>query len=838
MVTHTSMSPRLQLGRVVREAFLAELVLMLDELAAVVQVRLNEVLDEATNIRDSQTRRDIWMAYKTARARWVEKTAQAWRQHLSQGGEANPLGDLGAEGMTLQDAGVLENKIYASRLAIAVNECVLGEFDDLRVRMRALENLEDLGGRDLFRVEVLSLILVEQWGLAGMSVESWQPVSAAVERVLMERLLPAYKNANAMLVAKGVLPVIALNDRVKLRPRMGDSARSPVQGGGDTDPLGLRTERGGEGRTSAHSTSAMGSGWASSSGMAAGPGAGARTRSGAPAQGGGSGFAGQTERGGGASTGSGAGTSSGAAPFWRTAPSERHGLAHSTADETRMLTSTSPLARARSRAQGVFSQIRRLFASGVGGEYVSTAQQPPSPALVQAISPQVVAQNYADGGTLYQDYSPAGVARVAEDLRERSVELKKKAETKGEKAIIEIVALMFQAILAEERIPPGIRVWFARLQMPVLRVALEDPDFLGATDHPARALIDRMGSCVMGFEASGVQGAAMEAEVKRIVQVVEQYPETGKKVYQIVYDEFQKFLSKFLTEKGPTKKVVSVALQVEQKETLAIQYTIELRNMLKGMPVRDEIRDFLYKVWAEVLAVSALRQGAKHPDTLSLKACATDLVWAASAKPSRADRTRVIQDLPHMLQRLRSGMSMLALPADEQEAHVKKISDTLADAFLSKTQAIPQAKIDAMARRLAALEDFVSEDGMGDLPLDSESLEMMLGIDAAPIEVINTGGSRPNAAMLAWAAELQPGTWFTLDYNHQKLPVQLAWHSERRHLNLFAAISGRSFLLQGGRLAAYLQSGLLVPQEEETLTVRATRDALAKLEANPERLLS
>jgi hypothetical protein len=29
-----------------------------------------------------------------------------------------------------------------------------------------------------------------------------------------------------------------------------------------------------------------------------------------------------------------------------------------------------------------------------------------------------------------------------------------------------------------------------------------------------------------------------------------------------------------------------------------------------------------------------------------------------------------------------------------------------------------------------------------------------------------------------------------------------------------------------------------VPQEEETLTLRATRDALAKLDANPERLLN
>jgi hypothetical protein len=30
------------------------------------------------------------------------------------------------------------------------------------------------------------------------------------------------------------------------------------------------------------------------------------------------------------------------------------------------------------------------------------------------------------------------------------------------------------------------RVWFARLQMPVLRVAVSEPDFFATVDHPAR----------------------------------------------------------------------------------------------------------------------------------------------------------------------------------------------------------------------------------------------------------------------------------------------------------------------------------------------------------------
>jgi hypothetical protein len=280
-----------------------------------------------------------------------------------------------------------------------------------------------------------------------------------------------------------------------------------------------------------------------------------------------------------------------------------------------------------------------------------------------------------------------------------------------------------------------------------------------------------------------------------------------------------------------------VAQQVEQKETLTIQYTIEMRNMLKDMPVRDEIREFLFKVWADVLAVAAVRKGPQHADTLALKKSATDLVWAASAKPNRSDRARVIQDLPQLLQKLRAGMTMLGIAPSAQEAHIKIVSDTLADAFLSKTQAIPNEQIQAMAARLANLEDFVSEDGMGDLPLDAQSIELMLGMDASMIDVVADGGSKPTAAMLAWAQELQLGSWFTLDHNGVIAQIQFVWRSDRKHLNLFASTDGRSYLIQAGRLAAYLQAGLLLPQEEETLTVRATRDALVKLEANPERLL-
>jgi hypothetical protein len=92
--------------------------------------------------------------------------------------------------------------------------------------------------------------------------------------------------------------------------------------------------------------------------------------------------------------------------------------------------------------------------------------------------------------------------------------------------------------------------------------------------------------------------------------------------------------------------------------------------------------------------------------------------------------------------------------------------------------------------------------------------------------------------MLAWARELQVGSWYMLEYGGATEPVQLAWQGKQRHLSLFVTPGGRCLLFEQHRLASFLQAGLLLPAQDEALTVRATRTALAKLDADPARLLN
>ena len=512
-------------------------------------------------------------------------------------------------------------------------------------------------------------------------------------------------------------------------------------------------------------------------------------------------------------------------------------------EETRMMTRAGGLQqRATGHAEAVLERLNRLVGRHLPA-FVVTAHAPAaaSPGLRAAISDaqQGIANRLSGGGGAVRTVSGVvSTPALLEELNNRKQALKQAAATPVERATIEIVALLFQSILTEERIPSAVRVWFARLQMPVLRVAVSEPDFFATVDHPARRLIDRMGSCVMGFDATArAVGDALEKEIKRVVQVVEAYPDTGRRVFQTVLVEFEKFLEHyFKNENEASRKGVSLAHQVEQRETLAIQYTIELRKMLNEVPVQEGVREFLFHVWADVLAMAAVKSGNQSDATKEMKRAAADLIWSASAKVSREERAEVIRRLPPLLKTLRDGMLHAGVPADKQDEHIQRLNNSLAAAFTAKTAAIPHERLEELMGRLETLEELLPDSA--DLEIDESMVHDLSGYESSELEVVAEGGSMPTPAMVAWARELQVGSWYMLDYRNRNEAVQLAWQGMRRQLTLFVSPQGRGVLFQQNRLAAFLQAGLLVPAQDESLTVRATRSAMEKLDVDPSRILN
>jgi hypothetical protein len=800
-----------------RRVYLEALVRGMTPLGAAVGQGGLQLLSQGAAHAVMQARRDAVQAWQKLGPNWQMAVVGALR-HAAQHGvsdtgrEHEPTVPAQSQKMSLVDDQTIEREITSSRLALVMMDRATWEFTDLRTRMQVLEAHDDLEPLDLLRAHVVARIALDAWSRVGLDANVWQLLHHELHEEFAQLISEAYHETNRWLIAQKVLP------EVDLRPFIRRTAQA-----------------------AAAATAAVGG-----------------TPAVAP------------------SAPSPAAPASGLAPL--TVPSGSGDL---------------PRSRATTQADEVMAQLQRVLArnvpgfpvthsqvparpgagrpslAGVGGEGASgghgavkpsLADAPvaagavavPSPRLMGAIkhAQESLQRRAATPGAPAGDTGGHSAPRALEEIGARNQAfkqvLKQAASTPAERATIEIVAMMFQSILTEERIPATVRVWFARLQMPVLRVAVSEPDFFAAADHPARRLIDRMGACVMGFNTAQASGPgaerasndALEREIKRIVQVVEAYPDTGRRVFSTVLTEFEKFLDHYFeNENQASKRGVSLAQQVEQRETLAIQYTIELRKMLSEVPVQDGVRDFLFHVWADVLAVTAVRSGAQADVTKSMKRAAADLIWSASAKSSREERAEVIRRLPPLLKTLRDGMSHAGLPVEKQDEHVRQLNNALAAAFTAKTAAIPRERLDELMDQLETLEAMLPEDIEGDSHVDEMLVRDLSGHESDGMEVVAEGGSAPTPAMVAWARELQVGGWFMLDYRGRNEQVQLAWRGLRKQLALFVTPKGRGVLFSLNRMAAFLQAGLLLPAQDEALTVQATRKALAKLDADPGQLL-
>lgn len=677
--------------------------------------------------------------------------------------------------LTLVDDETMEVEIVAARLGMALASQAGSEFNDLSARVLHLEGSAELPERDTLQPQLLARVAVESWQQVGLSAFAWNDLLPAIHQGLSDLAMEAYHEVNRWLIEEGVLPEIDLRPLLRRAKDVGEA--------------GLRRQE-------------------------------------------------DTEA---------------AAPVAKTAGGRANPAT----------TAAPALMGTPADAQALLEGLRGLVSDAVGVQPGSN--ETPFPATWLVDRPSVLGAPEGAGSTprisadlarAIEQAQQGIVARTREaladqveetvllndshwlrDLEVQRRDLKSATHDAAERSIIEVVALMFQSILTEDRLPSELRVWFARLQMPVLRVAMQDKDFFGTLEHPARKLIDRMGSVVLGLTGGSGEDEAIFAQVRGAVQVIEAYPDAGAQAFVSAMKDFEAFLEKHFREDNErSRKGVSLAQQLEQREALAIQYTIELRRMLDDLPVQEGVRQFMFGVWADVMAASAVRYGPTSPEMRDTRHAAGELVWSAGAKVTREQRAEVLRKLPGLLKSLREGMTRAGLDVKRQDDRIKALNEALAAGFKANAAVIPPQQLENLAERLSALEQFIPEDAskvdvgelMGqDLPLVADS----------ELDVINEGGQEPMPATQAWARELAVGSWYTLDHAQRQEAVQLVWHGMRGRLVLFVTATGRGKLFAVDRLAAYLQAGLMKPAQEEALTIKATRQALNQIQADPARLL-
>ncbi len=311
----------------------------------------------------------------------------------------------------------------------------------------------------------------------------------------------------------------------------------------------------------------------------------------------------------------------------------------------------------------------------------------------------------ATGGSLHS----AGLDAYADSLpglmavnliRAHRDELRQASTGALDHMVIDVVGSLFDQILSDSRVPPQMARQIARLQLPVLRVALGDPTFFSSRKHPVRRFVNRIASLACAFdEFDEGPGQQFLVRVRDLVQEIVDGDFDQMDVYTSKLNELENFISS-QTREDVQNNAAAASLVDDKESDLRVQqrYMLQLRGALAPLSLQEYLRDFLAQVWSQAISQATLRGGPQSELVQRLKRVGRDLVMSVQPKGSPAMRKKFLMQLPMLMKDLNEGMRLIGWPEEAQKDFFGKLLPAHAESL--KGAPISELEYNLLAKQL------------------------------------------------------------------------------------------------------------------------------------------
>ena len=532
---------------------------------------------------------------------------------------------------------------------------------------------------------------------------------------------------------------------------------------------------------------------------------------------------------------------------------------------------------------GLFAALQQLLTRGIGGAGIvggfgnagagDASAMPMAGGAQQAVLP---AQSLAVVSSLTQlqhgqldGLAGAGSALDAAALANgrvnvlREIKSSPVASTMGhvDAMTLDIVAMLFDYILDDRRIPDAMKALIGRLQIPVLKVAMLDKAFFSQKSHPARKLLDRLAEVSIGWdETEGHEGGFYQAVDELIQRILNEFDDKVG-IFAEVLDNLENYLAE---EKKRTDERTGLSAQVvhqrEQNELSRIMAHDEVRRRIHKPNLPEVIRNFLAGCWESVLAAAYTKTGEDGASWNQAIATMDELVWSVEPKIVPEERKKLIGLLPSLLKRLQDGMVQTGLPDAERDQFFARLVNCHAIVVKAGLHAIEQEdahqaefveqEIAAEAAAEAALHDAEPAD-FAEIALPQEHVEpdpVFMQTLIADIEV-EAGWQTFTIGEANWQGEsaaasddydamvkrLKRGAWIEIEQdNGASTRVKLAWVSPLKGLFLFTNRLGeRAVSITPEGLADKFRNGMAHVIDDIALVDSAVNNLMERLKQTP-----
>jgi Protein of unknown function (DUF1631) len=259
-------------------------------------------------------------------------------------------------------------------------------------------------------------------------------------------------------------------------------------------------------------------------------------------------------------------------------------------------------------------------------------------------------------------------------------EIKQQAVATGSNQVdamtIDIIAMLFDYVFEDKAIPDSVKALLAKLQIPVLKVAIMDKSFFSLKTHPARRLLDVLAEASICFAGQASKEDPLYQQIETVVSRIHDEFTTDVTLFADMLAEFEAFLVARESISEDRAEQSARALHESEKREMArmiaIDETDRRANETK-LPVA--VSAMLRGPWARVLERVYIRDGGRTENFAEFLEAADDLIWSVTPKTDQEQRKRLVVMLPTLLKRLREGMEIAAVEQQERERFFAALVD-------------------------------------------------------------------------------------------------------------------------------------------------------------------
>ncbi|MDR1995510.1 DUF1631 family protein [Azonexus sp.] len=338
--------------------------------------------------------------------------------------------------------------------------------------------------------------------------------------------------------------------------------------------------------------------------------------------------------------------------------------------------------------------------------------------------------------------------------------------TTAEGLAIDSAAMICQTIAAAPELPEVLKTLVASLEVSIVRIAIKDASLFANAEHPCRRFINALGRAVLGLPLDVSAQHPLCQRLTAIVKTLRQDRSGGTASYVAALRELRVAIDERETAiDRAAAAYLPLFAQLDRRD----QADHEVNALFARLGVEREpaeIRSFLERIWRHLLARIWLHDGPDSPAWQQHVQALDTLLWSFQPKLELADRKRMAQKLPGVLQVINVGMERMKMSPDDRTRVLDACLSRQREA-LRQTTAEPQpvAPVPPAKRPLPPVTTNILK--AGTLVLHT--------LDLA-------------AADLAQAPQppCQPGDWLELPVAGQRCALRVCRQSRR---------SGRSLLL-------------------------------------------